>query len=791
MVTKKILIICIVLLLFNQIATAFSHTFGNGGKFEWDNSITDIKEEIWLNFNGTTGANANVTYNKYIGKNQDFTVTGWFNFTGYGSDSTLFENIKATDNRFAISIAGTTLETGLYNGSVYHTTKNAKINYNQIYFFAVIYNKTEVTLYINKTLQTTSSSPSTGGTVGMSLGSKVARTNPFNGSIYKLVIYGSALNEEEVFKVYDEGAFNTGNLYPYDIDSYQTTKCQESAVDSNDTIYCYYSDYIRKVNELGVSWSSVLEIGKNVRMVFIDSEDTIFTGNEQNNSLKRLKKDGSAWEVSLNFTCRGEDLSGNKVNGTALSMVEDDLGYLYVGEYTEGQGTNINCSYIYRSIDHGDTWSIVYNASEQYGSGFHIHSIMYNPNKGCLYAAQGDNIYGCDSCSRLLRSCDSGNTWITILEGINIFSMGYQGEYNIFGYDESPSYIIRTNDDTHFENASFPNGLYPNQSQYKGYWFGYSQYSDNIYFSTYAFKGNYSSIWHSNNSGQNWTLAYKGKRRVSNGGIQHLSNPDSLGNIYFVEDSNTDNFVSLKYDLNPGLARYLITKNSGSFVVDYSDNKLNMSINNLEWGYGKVGVNFTPSCTYNSYCNSTSATCSKDISGATFETIGSNTYSTLMCRAEDNDPYVTEMATTITDYTVSYTDGIVYDITGTGTGTHKVTNLLDLAGEKGYYNVYHNGGFVELSKTNDYTMDGFSNWYFEITELGSKVIYNIKENYITALSIIGSFISIIFICIIGFAVINVLKNDTPINFKEIISAITILLMSVIILTIGIIVITQF
>ena len=162
-----------------------------------------------------------------------------------------------------------------------------------------------------------------------------------------------------------------------------------------------------------------------------------------------------------------------------------------------------------------------------------------------------------------------------------------------------------------------------------------------------------------------------------------------------------------------------------------------------------------------------------------------------MCRAEDNDPYVTEMATTITDYTVSYTDGIVYDITGTGTGTHKVTNLLDLAGANGYYKVYHNGALVGLSNTDDYTMSGFSDWSFDSTEIVSQQVYDTGTNFKNGFAILAAFYAILAISLVGKSIVGLFRHNQPIDFKLLGKAMLIMIVSAVILLVGIAMINEF
>lgn len=180
--------------------------------------------------------------------------------------------------------------------------------------------------------------------------------------------------------------------------------------------------------------------------------------------------------------------------------------------------------------------------------------------------------------------------------------------------------------------------------------------------------------------------------------------------------SVSDTLSELIDMINPEDGKVLhlnLKENTGTTATDSSGNGNDGTITGATWNSSRYGVNFTVSCAYNSYCNSTSATCSKDISGTKFETIVNETYSLLLCRKQNDDPYPTSMATTITNYDMRYIEGTSLTIDCTGTGTHTITNLNDVGGNSGYYVIYHNNQKIGYSNNINYSLSGCSSWSFQ------------------------------------------------------------------------------
>jgi len=59
----------------------------------------------------------------------------------------------------------------------------------------------------------------------------------------------------------------------------------------------------------------------------------------------------------------------------------------------------------------------------------------------------------------------------------------------------------------------------------------------------------------------------------------------------------------------------------------------------------------------------------------------------------------------------------VFTLTCSGSGSIGLTNMLYTAGPSGYYDVYHNGVFVESKNTNDYTITSCSTWEFRPSKI--------------------------------------------------------------------------
>jgi len=186
----------------------------------------------------------------------------------------------------------------------------------------------------------------------------------------------------------------------------------------------YYSE------DNGLSWKLV---NKDIRPLeyantiiqgsFIDSKDNIFLSifNPTKGALIRSEDGGITFQVVM------------KLDGKQRfwHFVEDSFGNIYAGLYGPS-----NCERIYKSMDHGLSWTLIYNNDD-----LHIHNIIIDKNDH-IYAISGD------IWTRIILSKDYGRTWDELYKstGFKIYKklVGavYKSGYIFLGTDSYEDYSI-------------------------------------------------------------------------------------------------------------------------------------------------------------------------------------------------------------------------------------------------------------------------------------------------------------------------------------------------------------
>ena len=98
---------------------------------------------------------------------------------------------------------------------------------------------------------------------------------------------------------------------------------------------------------------------------------------------------------------------GNKPASQGICVTPD--GTVFFGEYTINL-QHTNDTHLYRSTDNGRSFQVILTFPKTIR---HIHFIKYDPYEKCLWLGTGD----ADDESKLMRSDDNGDTWITVGEG--------------------------------------------------------------------------------------------------------------------------------------------------------------------------------------------------------------------------------------------------------------------------------------------------------------------------------------------------------------------------------------
>lgn len=264
---------------------------------------------------------------------------------------------------------------------------------------------------------------------------------------------------------------DNGNMLPYHVvyagnidivsDSRMIKSVCEYQVDSQGAVYVAYNSHIHKSSDAGVTWEQVASIKMPVhRLTLIDSQDTMF-----------FYYDGSLYRCPLPYTecvavvdiTEGGTYTG--CNTLPDHMVEMPTGEILLGGYQVERKIRI-----WRSIDHGVTWTKVYQADDEKYQ--HVHHILLDTSQGAaiLYAGLdrggGNATSGADGYylqgGGVLKSTDSGLTWVDIYADQD--GKWQAADYGVIYADDSGNYrllggetpivggvsIIRTEDDETF-----------------------------------------------------------------------------------------------------------------------------------------------------------------------------------------------------------------------------------------------------------------------------------------------------------------------------------------------------
>ena len=557
-------------------------------------SNANANNQTWLEFDGDgdyVQSVNNIGINAY-----PFTISGWVNTTDISKKQYAVELYNTTNAYYGFGFQNSNFFYSCRNTTVANTKEVNSIEANNEWFYltTVYHNDGLREFYVNGVSLDTDNRNCT------FYGDGKLNIAEFDGSIDNILVFNRNLTDYQIFNNYYNGQegiyFNKKNNF-----STLSEHMQKFWINGSDSIYAFYNipdkGVFKSVND-GATWVRILNItgvGTGTRNIFVDSRNTIFLGVNGNESLFMSYGNDTNWTQPLTFVC-GSDIT---INGTAWGMTEDNLGNIFVGEYTSGDG-NEQCGYIHKSSDGGLSWTISLNATLTFGDGRHIHNVKYDNYTGNIYASIGDDTAGIGYAdrNRIIRSIDNGVSWENLSDDIrdNIIAIEFTPNYRLFGEDKSSSTptsgIIRTSDDITFETVfTLPNG-------YIGDFYSSSKdNSGNIYFSVFATIGNRSSVWMSEDEGDSWNLIYATEILTSTGGISQLSNFNS-NDYFFFDDAKLNKAIKMNVIEDLPKISYQFNENSGTTAHDLSGNGNDGTISGATWNTDGLFVLLTEGVDY-------------------------------------------------------------------------------------------------------------------------------------------------------------------------------------------------
>jgi hypothetical protein len=579
-----------------------------------DTATLTTPNQTWLNFNGNF---INISHNGSLIFNNasSYTFIAWLNTTNH-SRKVVFSQGKTSTNGIEFVVGANDLnsggfglvntKTGLitrFNGTVLNTKNNIICTYNGILREIKCYrNGVQMPIvasdfdYVNLT-----NSYYNNSYIGFKMGST---TTSFNGSIYSFRLLDYILEPLEVKSVYEnEYTLNINYSLNYElipISTYTTFRFNDNI------LYASNFSYTLKTVDNGDTWERIMVNNFGVDSVFKSSNGNLIVSTTKTGNLSvSVGNDTNFTQISV-MVNRNQTGQGS---GSVLpwGITETNDGSILIGEYCITTGVNCaigtNQSYIHKSTDGGLTWNIVYNGSAAGFGGRHMHIVKTDPYTGYVYATQGD----LSPYSRLLRSIDNGDTWVSIQNNTDsqYISLVFTENCRIFGTDNpSGNKIVRTCDDVNFEN------LYTLPNEADGYiW---TMQKDPLTGYILAGTSNrlsslYSTLLISPNEGLNWYPTFSKNLSSDNKGFTGISGFSSEG-FAFLYDSNTTLSYRIKFN-NPTSYRnpliyYKLNENNGTTAYDSSGNSNNGIISGATWqtdgqtrtlndGYSIVGTTFT------------------------------------------------------------------------------------------------------------------------------------------------------------------------------------------------------
>lgn len=194
------------------------------------------------------------------------------------------------------------------------------------------------------------------------------------------------------------------------------------------TVFNDKGDTLFKSSDLGETWEEVYKFENNIEGIHISKINVLFVST----SLGRWEEEAKA-EV---YRSENSGVDFEKVldveSGAAINwnFASDDEGYVYISEYGYKNPPN-NARRIYRSSDNGKNFEVVYKPEEQ--EEYHNHAIgIDSQDNNIIYQAIGDLE------RKIIISKDRGETWETLIEGMDPTSILDLGDTILFGLDSKP-----------------------------------------------------------------------------------------------------------------------------------------------------------------------------------------------------------------------------------------------------------------------------------------------------------------------------------------------------------------
>ena len=187
----------------------------------------------------------------------------------------------------------------------------------------------------------------------------------------------------------------------------------------------------RSRNE-GRTWTPIHRFPSRVDLVSVLRDNTLIAHvvTTSLTSLFRSGNHGRTWKKVFQFPPGYGTLTAHSIT--------DDGHYAYVASYNRLAGGINHTTWVWRSADDGQHWSVIRETNLH----AHAHFVQADPYTGDIYVGYGDS----DEVSAIERSADQGRTWEVVCQGHACRAVDIAFDpsgFAMWGQDQRKPFIVR------------------------------------------------------------------------------------------------------------------------------------------------------------------------------------------------------------------------------------------------------------------------------------------------------------------------------------------------------------
>lgn len=269
----------------------------------------------------------------------------------------------------------------------------------------------------------------------------------------------------------------------------------------------------------GYSWAFLYEFEKPIQAIYNDGHGNIFVtvsqdrwASEGTGEVHKSSDGGRTFRKVLDVK------AGVPINWNITSL----NGTMFMSEYGYKGASGNNARRIYRSLNFGDTWEIIYEPAPM--EEYHKHKILIT-QEGVIYQSVGDGEH-----AKIIKSADNGYSWDVVAQGFHPTSAVAFENHILWGLDAGPIHGIAWFD-KHTHEMDFVLDLpYP----FRGSCYAMAYARGVVYAVFMSYVGDYhpGSIFYSTDEGRNWNVFGYIKKSPNDGvGLFNLVVDEQFGYI--------------------------------------------------------------------------------------------------------------------------------------------------------------------------------------------------------------------------------------------------------------------